>query len=310
MKIEPRNTAPTSTPVTPSMTDGAGDQGLDRPRVGVDQGLRRATLDEDEADEQDGRRCQRDQGPGGGPAVRLGAGDREHQDAEAAYRGGRARDVELREAWAATGCVREDPGRNDERDDTDRDVDPEDRLPAGPGGQHAADEDAGGDAQAADGSPERQALGPLGALVGRHDERQRGRGHQRGADALGAAGRDQLTCAGGEATEERGRGEDEHAGHEDPATGQQVGDAAAKQEAATGHQQVGGDHPLHVGALQLQELPIVGSAVLTTEMSSTTRTWATRARARTVHGCRDADPRGRRVRVDVRVWWWDMVTPS
>ena len=41
-------------------------------------------------------------------------------------------------------------------------------------------------------------------------------------------------------------------GEEDPPARQQVGDAAAEQQAAAGHQQVGGDEPLQVTAAQLQ----------------------------------------------------------
>ena len=63
--------------------------------------------------------------------------------------------------------------------------------------------------------------------------------------------------------------------------GQQVGDAAAEEQAAAGHQQVGGDEPLQVAAVQVEGRPMVGSAVLTTEMSRTTRIWAVRARAST-----------------------------
>ena len=89
-----------------------------------------------------------------------------------------------------------------EGDDADRDVDPEDELPAGPGGQRPAEQDAGGDAEASDGAPQGEALGALGAGVRRHHQGQRGGGHQGGAESLGGAGGDELGGAAGEPAEQ------------------------------------------------------------------------------------------------------------
>ena len=62
-------------------------------------------------------------------------------------RGGGGREMTLRPTRSATSA--------------DGPVDPEDGLPAGPGGEAPAEQDTGGDPQASDGSPQRQALPAL-----------------------------------------------------------------------------------------------------------------------------------------------------
>jgi MFS family permease len=79
-----------------------------------------------------------------------------------------------------------------DRGDADRDVDEEDPGPAEVRGEHAAEEDARGRAAARGGAvdPEREvALPALGE--GGHQERERGRRHQRAAEALEGAEGDQ-----------------------------------------------------------------------------------------------------------------------
>ena len=71
--------------------------------------------------------------------------------------GERARHVELAEAGAGGASLREQVHPGEQGDDADGDVDPEDELPAGPGGEGAAEQDAGGDAEAADGAPQGEA---------------------------------------------------------------------------------------------------------------------------------------------------------
>ena len=67
--------------------------------------------------------------------------------------------VELGEAgarrWRPSGMTL---SPTSEGDGADGDVDPEDGLPAGPGGQGSAEQDAGGDAEAADRTPQGEAL--------------------------------------------------------------------------------------------------------------------------------------------------------
>ena len=163
----------------------------------------------------------------------------------------------------------------------DRAVDEEDGLPAGPGGERATEQDADGDAEAADRPPQGQGQVALLAVVRRHDERQRGRGQQRCGEALYGAGADQLAGVAGEPADDGGDGEQGQTGQEDLPAGQQVGDAAAEEESAAGHHQVGGDQPLELPPSRCRDRPMVGRAVLTTEMSRTTRIWAVRATART-----------------------------
>ncbi len=91
----------------------------------------------------------------------------------------------------------------------------------------------------------------------------------------------------GESADDGGDGEHGQAGQEHPPARQQVGDAATEEQAAAGHHQVGGDDPLELSAVQVQgSRPMVGRAVLTTEMSRTTRICAVRATARTAHDFR------------------------
>ncbi len=150
--------------------------------------------------------------------------------------------------------VREDLEGGQERDGADRSVDPEDGLPAGPGREGSSDEDTCGDTHAADGTPQGESRAALGAGVGGHDQRQRGRRHEGRGQALTGAGRDQLGGIAGEAAEYRRAGEQGKTGQEDPPARQQVGDAAAEQQASAGHHQVGGDQPLQVAAAQVQGL--------------------------------------------------------
>ena len=232
----------------------AGHQGADLPGVRRDQRPGRPALDADERGEQERGGGERDQGLGRQPAVRGGAGQAVHEGAEAADDGEGAGQVELGEAGAGGDVLRQDLEPDGERDDADGDVDPEDELPAGPGGERPAEQDAGGDAEAADGAPQGEAAGALRAGVGGHDQRQRGGGHQGGAEALGGAGGDELGGVVREAAGQGGAGEDGHAGEEDPVPRDQVGDAAAEEQTAAGQQQVGGDQPLQVAAAQAQRL--------------------------------------------------------
>ena len=79
-----------------------------------------------------------------------------------------------------------------ERDGADGRVDPEDGLPAGPGGQGSAEQDAGGDAEGPDGTPQGEPEAALRAGVRGHDDGQRGGGHQGGGEPLAGAGGDEL----------------------------------------------------------------------------------------------------------------------
>ena len=188
----------------------------------------------------------------GCPAVAGRALDAEHERSQAGDSGDGTGQVQLAEPRPGRAVPSQQHQCGDDRADADRDVHPEDHLPAGEGGDHTADQDAGGDAQAADRSPHREALGPLRTRVGRHDDRQRRRCHQRGTQSLRGAGADQHSGGGGEPAHQGRGGEDREAGDQDPSSGQQIRDPTAEQQPAAGHQQVRGDHPLQVTAAQLQ----------------------------------------------------------
>jgi hypothetical protein len=80
-------------------------------------------------------------------------------------------------------------GRQRERGQAEGEVDEEDPRPAGAVDQGAAEQPGRGGADAAERAPDPERLGPLGAVEeGRGDDREGGRGHDRGADALDHAG--------------------------------------------------------------------------------------------------------------------------
>ena len=106
----------------------------------------------------------------------------------------------------------------------------------------------------ADGAPQGESAGALGAGVGGHDDGQRGGGHQRGSGSLDGAAGDEFTGGGGEPAEQGRGGEQSEAGHEHAPAWQEVGDAATQQQPAAGEQQIGGDHPLQVAAGEPQVL--------------------------------------------------------
>ena len=137
-------------------------------------------------------------------------------------------------------------------------------------GQHAAGEHADGGARAAHRAPDAERLVPLRALLeGRGDDRERGRGDDRGAEALHGARADQDALGPGETADERGGGEDDDADEEDAPPPEQVGRAPAEQQEAAERDRVGGDDPLQVVPREVEDLPIDGSATLTIETSRT-----------------------------------------
>ena len=104
----------------------------------------------------------------------------------------RAADVEVAQAGTRGRLLGDDARSDEQRDEPDGAVDPEDEVPAGPGGDGATDEDAGSDTEAADGTPQREGGLALGAGVGGRDQRERGRGEEGGAEALDGAGDEEL----------------------------------------------------------------------------------------------------------------------
>src|SRR4029077_15813254 len=106
------------------------------------------------------------------PATRGGAAEGVDEAGQATDDGRGTRKVEGAEGGSGCLLLRDDPGADEERDEPHGSVDPEDELPAGPSGDRPAEQDAGGDAEAADGTPRRQSCLALRAGVGGHDQGQ------------------------------------------------------------------------------------------------------------------------------------------
>ena len=87
--------------------------------------------------------------------------------------------------------------------------------------QGAAEQHAGGPAATRGGAPDAEGEVALAAFAeGGHQDRQRGRREQRGAEALKRAEGDQRGLRPGEPVEQRGDGEERQPGHEQPAAAQ------------------------------------------------------------------------------------------
>src|SRR5262249_35337143 len=126
-------------------------------------------------------------------------------------------------------------------------VDEEDPPPAGAVDERAADQPRRGGADAAEPAPDPERLVPLGALgEGGGDDRQGGRRHDRGAGALGRAGRQQRRRRPGEPAAQRGGREDQDTGHEHAPASEQVGRAPSEQQQAAEGERVGAEHPRQV----------------------------------------------------------------
>ena len=107
---------------------------------------------------------------------------------------------------------------------------------------------AGGDR-----APDAERLRPVRALLERgRDDRQRGGGDERRAQALQAAGDDQHPARGRQPVQQRREREHDHAGQEDPLAPDQVAGAPAEQQEAAEHQRVAVDHPLQVGGREAE----------------------------------------------------------
>src|SRR4051812_35554740 len=90
-------------------------------------------------------------------------------------------------------ALRDQSGRECQGDRGDRDVDPEDPLPAEPIGEDAAEQNAGSPGRAGDRAPGPERLVALGTVLEQGgDDGESGRGDKRGAQALRGARGDQL----------------------------------------------------------------------------------------------------------------------
>jgi hypothetical protein len=138
----------------------------------------------------------------------------------------------------------------DQRDDGDRDVDPEDGAPR-PLGEVAAGERADGGQAAGDAEEERERAAALPEREGGDDDRQRGGEEQRGERALGDAEGDHprlaVLAGRGRAAERRADGEPGHADGQHAAMTEHVGQLAAEGEEGGQREQVSVDDPLGAG---------------------------------------------------------------
>ena len=138
----------------------------------------------------------------GGPAAALGLSEGVDERAEAGGGQQGAAQIEAAPLRPLRVGGQEVQGAGGEHQ-ADGEVDEEDRAPVDELGQHAAEQDADGGARAADRAPDAERLGALGAVEGGGDDRQRGRGEHRGAEALAGAGGEEHGGVGGERRGER-----------------------------------------------------------------------------------------------------------
>ena len=142
-------------------------------------------------------------------------------------------------------CEEEEAREHD--DSANRDIHVEDPLPAELLGEDAAEQDTECAARTGDRPPNTQGRVPLPTLNERHGQDGKGSGRQkRGPQPLYGTGSHQPAARCRQSTEERGRGEDDHARHEDPAPSQLVGHPPAEHEKTTEEKCVGIQHPQQV----------------------------------------------------------------
>jgi hypothetical protein len=104
-----------------------------------------------------------------------------------------------------------------------------------------------------DRGPDAHRLVPLRALLERRrDDREGGRGDQRGAEALEPAAEDQHRRGVGEPVQQGREREDDEPGEEDALAPEQVAGAAAEEQEAAERQRVGVDDPLQVALGHVQ----------------------------------------------------------
>jgi len=196
-----------------------------------------------EGGDQHGAERQAADRPPRAPAAVRRLDDREHDRQQ---RGGDERGARGVEAGAlAARPVRGQQAARERQDgQPDRDVDEEDPAPPRDLGQGAARDEAGRGAEPEQRGPDAERAGALAALgERRHEDRQGGGGQQRGAEALQPARADEQLGASGGRAAGREQGEHGHAGDEHAPAAEDVGGAAAQQQEAAEHEQVGVDHP-------------------------------------------------------------------
>ena len=132
-------------------------------------------------------------------------------------------------------------------------------------------------------APDPEGRAALLAVELLREDRERDGEHDRPADALDAAGEVEEERGGGCAAERRGDREERDADEEDPLSAEQVAQRAGVQHRRREHQGIGVDHPLEVGEGGVELLLDIGSATLTTVMSSRSMKMATQTMIRARH---------------------------
>jgi hypothetical protein len=174
-----------------------------------------------------------------------GAHDREDERGEAGGREHRPDDVHGtapgRSGWHQA-------GRQREREERDGDVDVEDPGPAGPLGEDATHEHAGGTARRGGRAVNGEGLHQLLLIVAKehHQQRQRRWRDERGTGALHGTGDDLDPGGVGQAGGEGASGEDRPAQAEQPLGAEQVAQPAAEEQQAAEGDHVGVEHPREV----------------------------------------------------------------
>ena len=136
-------------------------------------------------------------------------------------------------------------GVGEQAEQRERHVDEEDPLPAGRVDEHAAGDDAQRPADGGERAPDAErdvALAAGGERDGQ--QRERGGGQERGADALDGADRDEHAGRGREPARERGGREQAESDEEHPAAAEQIAHPAAQQQEAAERERVGVHDPL------------------------------------------------------------------
>ena len=143
--------------------------------------------------------------------------------------------------------------RDRDRRDPDRHVDQQHPPPRGVLRDDAGQQHADRAAEAVHRRPQRNrpvAFGTLSEVGG--DDPQRGRGHQRPAEALNPASDDQYVAGRSKAAEQRRRREDDQRRDERPPMAVHVADSPGEHQHAAEHDRVRVDDPVEVGGGEVQ----------------------------------------------------------
>ena len=175
------------------------------------------------------------------------------------------------------GCRAAAAGASDERREADRDVDEEDRPPAGPArssvDEQPADQLTGGGRHAHHGRVGAERADPVRAGVHVADQGEHGRADGGRGRALHQPRREQqCRVSGRQAAGRRARHEERDAEREHPAPAPPVREPAGDEQEAAEGEAVAGDEPLEGGVVGVRgRAASTGSATLTTKKSRTIR---------------------------------------